>query len=197
MRNVLEKLKRMDNYGQKISMKILEKRMISGKNVVFRYPKPSDLRQMMTAINSMVEERVEIAKTTRVTYKEEKAWLANLLKSIRRKEAVMVVAEIDGVYAGGCQVIRDNFDVSRHVGMLGVGLTKQARGIGIGTRLVELCLSESKRIGIKLVKLYVFDTNKSGRRFYKKLGFKYAGRIKKGVFHNGRYKDDIIMTKRL
>lgn len=176
-------------------MKILEKRIISGKNVVFRHPKSSDLKQMMKAINSMVDERAEIAKTTKVSYREEREWLENLLRAIRKKESVMVLAEVDGVYVGSCQVIRDNYDVSRHVGTLGVGLTKSARGIGIGTRLVEMCLSESKKIGIKLVKLYVFDTNKSGRSFYKKLGFRETGRIKKGVFHNRRYKDDMIMVK--
>lgn len=178
-------------------MKILEKSTISDKSLIFRYPKPSDLRQMMRVINSLIKEHAQIARTTRVTYKEEKAWLSDILKSIRKKESVVVVAELNGSYVGSCQVIRDSFDVSRHVGTLGIGLAKYARGLGIGKRLVEISLSESKKIGMRLVKLYVFDTNKTGRIFYKRLGFKEAGRIKKGVFHDGKYKDDIIMVKRL
>lgn len=181
----------------KIRMRILEKRIISDRNVVFRYPKPSDLIELMRTINSLVEERADIAKATKVTYKQEKIWLADVLKSIKKKESIMVVAQVDDVVIGSCQIIKDSFDVSRHVGTLGIALRKESRGIGIGTKLVQLCLAESKKIGIKVVKIYVFDSNKKAMKFYKKFGFKEAGRIRDGVFHNNRYKDDIIMTKRL
>jgi RimJ/RimL family protein N-acetyltransferase len=178
-------------------MKILEKRVISDRNVVFRYPKSSDLIEMMKTINSLVEEHVDIAKATKVNYKQEKIWLTDVLKSIRKNESIMIVAQVDGDVVGSCQVTRDIFDVSRHVGTLGVALQKEVRGIGIGTRLVKLCLTESKKIGIKIVKIYVFDTNKEAMKFYKKFGFKEIGRIRRGVLHNNRYKDDIIMTKQL
>jgi RimJ/RimL family protein N-acetyltransferase len=99
---------------------------------------------------------------------------------------------------GGCEITKDNFDVSRHVGTLGIGLRKDVRGMGIGKKLVRLCLCESKKkLELKIVKIYVFDTNKSARLFYKRLGFKEVGKIPKGVLHNGKYKDDIIMAKRL
>lgn len=59
-----------------------------------------------------------------------------------------------------------------------------------------MCLYESKKkLGLKIVKLYVFNTNKVGRNLYKNIGFKDIGRIKNGVLHNGEYKDDVIMTK--
>lgn len=178
--------------------KSLQKQIISGKKVIFRYPRSTDAKELTEVINSLIEEQAEIAKMTMVTVREEKKWLTNVLKSIRKKEKVMFVVEIDGVVLGSCEITKDGFDVSRHVGTLGVGLRKEARGIGIGKKLVQLCLKESKdRLGIKMVKLYVFNTNKTARRVYEKIGFRETGRIGRGVFHNGRYKDDIIMIKYL
>jgi RimJ/RimL family protein N-acetyltransferase len=172
--------------------------VIGGKNVIFRHPKASDVKEMMNLINSLVEERAEIAKTTKVTLREEKKWLADALSSIRKKEKIMIIVKVGGVLVGSCEVTQDSYDVSRHVGTLGIGLRKDARGIGIGKKLVQMCLCESKKtLGLKLIKLYVFDTNKMGRSFYRKIGFKEAGKITNGVFHNNRYKDDVIMTKRL
>ncbi|RJQ25799.1 N-acetyltransferase [Candidatus Parcubacteria bacterium] len=178
--------------------RILKKWAIGGKNVIFRHPKASDAKELMNLINSLVEERAEIAKTTKVTPREEKKWLANALSSIRKKEKIMIIVEVNGIIVGSCEVTQDSYDVSRHVGTLGIGLRKDARGFGIGKKLVQLCLCESKKtLGLKMIRLYVFDTNKTGRRFYKKIGFKETGRIPRGVFQNGKYKDDVIMVKRL
>lgn len=152
----------------------------------------------MNLINSLVKERVDIAKTTKMSLKQEKIWLDSTISSIKKKEKIMILAELDGVCVGSCEITRDTFDVSKHVGTLGIGIIKKARGVGIGTDLVQLCLVEAKeKLGLKLVKLYVFDTNNIGKSLYEELGFKEIGRIPNGVYHNKKYKDDIIMAKKL
>lgn len=168
------------------------------KTVIFRHPRTSDAKDLKNLINSLVKEGADIAKTTQVTVKEEKIWLKNTLASIKNKEKIMILAEIDGIVAGSCEVTKDTYDVSRHVGTLGIGLVKNARGIGVGTNLIKTALSEAKKkLGIKMVKLYVFDSNNKGKSLYEEIGFKEAGRIPRGVFHNKKYKDDIIMVKKL
>ncbi|MGQ0605327.1 MAG: GNAT family N-acetyltransferase [Candidatus Nitrosotenuis sp.] len=177
---------------------ILKKYKIFENTVILRYPKPSDAQDLMNLINSLVKERVDIAKTTPVTIKQEKLWLKNMLESIRQKEKIMIIAELDGICVGSCEITKDAFDVSRHVGTLGIGLIKQARGIGIGSSLIKMCMAEAKKkLKLKLVKLYVFDTNNIGKSLYEEIGFKEIGRIPKGVLHNKKYKDDIIMAKKL
>ena len=52
-------------------------------------------------------------------------------------------------------------------------------------------------MGIKLVKLDVFEENKRARRLYEKCGFKYAGRIDKAINHYGRLMASLIMVKEL
>lgn len=165
--------------------------------MVLRHPRPDDVEDLRNLINSLVKERADIAKTTPVTLREEKIWLDNVLKSIRNKDKILLVAELDDTVVGSCEITRDVYDVSRHVGTLGVGLAKNARGIGIGTSLIRATISEAKKIGIKLVKLYVFDSNNIGKNIYEEIGFVEIGRIPGGVYHNKKYKDDIIMVKRL
>jgi len=158
----------------------------------------SDVQGLMSLINSLVSEKSDIAKTTQVTLSQERAWLKNTIKSIQNKEKLMILAEMDGKIIGSCEITRDPYDVSRHVGTLGIGIIKEARGIGIGTRLVQEALSEAKKkLRLGLVKLYVFDSNNIGKSLYEEMGFTEIGRIPKGVYHNKKYKDDIIMAKRL
>lgn len=166
--------------------------------MILRYPKPSDAQDLMNLINSLVKERADIAKSKPVTIQEEKLWLKNSITSIKNKEKIIILAEMDGICVGSCEVTKDTYDVSRHVGTLGIGIIKQARGVGIGTTLIKTTLDEvKKKLGLELVKLYVFDSNGIGKSIYAELGFKEIGRIPKGVYHNKKYKDDIIMIKRL
>ena len=177
---------------------ILKKYTIFDKVVVLRYPKSSDAKDLRNVINSLVKENVDIAKTTQVTIQQEKTWLKQTMQSIKNKEKIMIVVEIDGIVVGSCEITRDTYDVSRHVGTLGIGLIKEARGNGIGTSLIKLTLSEAKKkLGLKMVKLYVFDSNNKGKNFYEEIGFREIGRIPNGVYHNKKYKDDIIMAKTL
>lgn len=175
-----------------------KKFQILEKTIIFRYPKISDIKGMMNLINSLVIERTDIAKSTQVTFQEERAWLEDTIKSIKEKNKVILIAEIDGKIVGSCEITRDPYDVSRHVGTLGIGLAKDARGIGIGAKLVRQTMHEGKKkLHLKLVKLYVFDSNNVAKNLYKEIGFSEIGRIPNGVYHNKKYKDDIIMAKRL
>lgn len=175
---------------------ILKKYKLLDKTIILRYPKPADAQDLMNLINSLVKEGADIAKAKPVTIQEEKFWLKNSITSIKNKEKIIILAEMDGICVGSCEITKDSYDVSRHVGTLGIGIIKQARGVGIGTTLIKTTLDEAKKkLGLKLVKLYVFDSNNVGKSTYTELGFKEIGRIPRGVYHNKKYKDDIIMAK--
>lgn len=177
---------------------ILKKYKIFDKTIILRYPRPTDAQDLMNLINSLVKEGADIAKAKPVTIQEEKLWLKDSITSIKNKEKIIILAEMDNVCVGSCEITKDTYDVSRHVGILGIGLVKSARGMGIGTTLIKTALAEAKKkLGLRLVKLYVFDTNNIGKNIYAELGFKEIGRIPKGVYHNKKYKDDIIMAKTL
>ena len=178
--------------------KVIEKGVYGGKSIVFRYPKMSDAKGAMDTINSQVEEKADISKMAKATLKEEKKWLSSVLKAVKGKEKAFIAVEADGAYAGSCEITKDEMNTRKHIGTLGVGLRKEIRGLGIGKRAMQICIREARRsLGISIVKLEVYHTNKTGIRLYKKLGFRIAGRIKKGALHWGKYKNDITMVKYL
>jgi RimJ/RimL family protein N-acetyltransferase len=176
---------------------ILKKYQIFDKTITLRYPKPSDAQDLMNVINSLVKEKTDIAKTAPITIQQEKSWLKQTMQAIKNKEKIMIVAELDGIVVGSCEITRDTYDVSRHVGTLGIGIIKPARGNGIGANLMKTTLDQAKKMGLRIIKLYVFDSNKKGKSLYEEFGFYEIGRIPMGVYHNKKYKDDIIMVKTL
>jgi ribosomal protein S18 acetylase RimI-like enzyme len=56
-------------------------------------------------------------------------------------------------------------------GHLHVNLLAEARGRGVGRRLVEGFLAEARRHGLPGVHAVVYESNSGGRRFFERLGF--------------------------
>ena len=159
-----------------------------GRNVVIRPPTWEDLESLMEYINSLVDEKLGIILTEKVTREEEIEWLAERLVSIDKGDFIHVVAEVDGEVVAGAEVGKQKYRMS-HVGVLGIGIKSGFRGIGIGTVIMKTLIEESKKAGLKVLVLDVFDTNDIAKELYKKIGFKEVGKIPKGICKNGKYID--------
>ena len=85
----------------------------------------------------------------------------------------------------------------RHKGMLwGMYVRPQARGAGIGARLVEAVI-EHARAHVELIQLTVISENLAARRLYERFGFEEYGLEKRAAKYRGRYHDDLLMAKML
>lgn len=164
-----------------------------GRRVVLRKPRWEDLDDLLDFINSLVEEGADILQEKLVTREEEADWLGKRLASIEKGETIGVVAEVDGKVVANSEVGRRRGSQS-HVGLLGIAVKKDYRGIGIGRELMKTLIEESRKAGLKVLVLDVFDSNKAAKSLYAKMGFKDAGKIPKGVFKNGRYIDLLRMA---
>jgi len=167
-----------------------------GRRVVLRKPRWEDLDDLLDFINSLVEEGADITRETPVTREEEAEWLGRYLASIEKGETIGVVAEVDGMVVANSEVTRRRGSQS-HVGGLGIAVKKGYRRVGIGKELMKALMEESRKAGLKVLVLDVFDSNKVAKSLYAKMGFKDAGRIPKGVFKKGRYIDLLRMTLEL
>ena len=167
-----------------------------GRKVVLREPRWEDLDDLLDFINSLVEEGADIMRETPVTREEEADWLGKRLASIEKGEIIGVVAEVDGKVVANSEVVRRRGSQS-HVGGLGIATKKGYRGIGIGKELMKTLIGESRKAGLKVLVLEVFDSNSVAKSLYTKMGFKDAGRIPKGVFKKGKYIDLLRMTLEL
>ena len=166
------------------------------RKVTLRSLKWEDLDDCIEFINSLVDEGSDIAKETEVTRDEEADWLGRRLASMEKGELVDVVAEVDGKMVANAEVGRRRGNMS-HVGDIGIGIRAGYRGIGIGTELMRLLIEQSRRMGLKIVVLDVFETNKRAKGLYEKAGFKESGRIPKGIIKDGKYIDLIRMVHEL
>jgi GNAT superfamily N-acetyltransferase len=78
-------------------------------------------------------------------------------------------AEIDGRIAGTIFLVRQSDDVGQLRLML---VEPEARGKGIGTRLIQECLDFARHAGYSTVKLWTNSVLVDARRLYEKAGFR-------------------------
>jgi len=90
------------------------------------------------------------------------------------------VAEMEGELVGSICLARTD---EREVARLRVLLVEpKARGLGLGTRLVEECVKFARRSGYRKMVLWTYSVLADARRVYEKAGFKLAAEEKRRDF---------------
>jgi RimJ/RimL family protein N-acetyltransferase len=167
-----------------------------GREVVLRAPHWSDLDDMLDFINTLVEEGADITVDKKKTREEEVDWLARLLSSLEKNKQIAVVAEVNGRFIGQVEV-GPRGGRSKHVGNLGISIKDGYRDIGIGTELMLEAEVQARRLGIKIIFLEVYATNKRARHVYEKAGYSEVGCLPKAALRDGEYIDSIMMSKEI
>ena len=165
-----------------------------GQGVILRTPRSDDLNDLMELINSLVEERAEISRAEKVTRDEEAEWLPKMLSSLEKDELFFLVAEVRGriVDSSDIHVLRG---YEKHVGVLGIVVRNGFRDSGIGTEMMKTMIEQAGTLGLKVLTLQAFATNKRAIHVYETVGFVETGRIPKKHFKENQYIDEVIMTK--
>jgi RimJ/RimL family protein N-acetyltransferase len=165
----------------------------NGKEVILRTPRLEDLEDLMELINSLVEEKAEIARRETVTREEEAEWLPKMLANLERDELFFLVAEVDNRLVASSD-IRILHGDEQHVGVLGIVVSSGFRDSGIGTEMMNTLMRQASDLGLKVLTLNVFATNKRAIHVYEKVGFLETGRVPMKHFREGQYIDEVIMT---
>ena len=165
-----------------------------GQKVILRTPRREDLDDLMELINSLVDEKAEIALTVKVTREEEAEWLPKMLARLEKDELFFLVAEVDRKVVASSDIHILGGD-EKHVGVIGIVIKSGFRGLGIGTEMVKTLVEQAALLKLKVLMLHVFATNKRAVHVYEKVGFVQTGRVPKKHFRQGRYIDEVIMTK--
>jgi ribosomal protein S18 acetylase RimI-like enzyme len=116
-------------------------------------------------------------------------WFTKLLVDVRKGDAISLTAEVDGHIAGRCFVTRvEPGSELSHVGELAMLVDGAYRGRGIGGRLLDSMIRQSKG-KFEMLRLTVFTTNKIAKKLYKSRGFRYFGTEPRAVKRGARYID--------
>lgn len=108
-----------------------------------------------------------------------------------------LVAELNGVVVG---YIRLGYPTSvlanAHVRqILGFAVADEARGKGVGRRLVRAAVEEARRQGARRITLRVLGHNTPARTLYASEGFVVEGVLPGEFFLDGAYVDDVLMGR--
>jgi len=166
-----------------------------GRRVVLRTPTWNDLDDLLSVINSLVEEQANILVDEKVTREGEVDWLSNALARLEKDETLYVVAEVDGRVVGNSELGRKTSSRERHVGTIGIAIRDGFREMGIGTEMIKTLIDQAKSMGFKVLTLSVFANNERAHHVYHKVGFVDTGRIPKKFFKEGKYIDEIQLAR--
>ena len=166
------------------------------RKVVLRTPVWEDLDDFLELINSFIEERADILRTEKVSRDEEIDFLSRVLSRLEKDEMFYLVAEVDGKVVAVSEISKRS-GYEKHVGVIGIAIRSEFRDLGIGTEMMNALVEQAQEMGLKVLTLTAFAANKPAIHVYEKVGFLQTGRIPKKHFKDGKYIDEIIMTKLL
>ena len=166
-----------------------------GRNVVLRTPKWEDLDDFLELINSLVEEKADILVTQKFTREAEAEWLLSSLSRLEKDEQFFLAAEVDKKVVALSDFQVKSGDEEQRVGAIGIIVKDGYRNIGIGTEILKTLLEQAPLFGLRTVTICPFATNKRAIHVYRKVGFVESGMIPKRHFRQGRFIDEVIMSK--
>jgi DNA-binding MarR family transcriptional regulator/RimJ/RimL family protein N-acetyltransferase len=146
------------------------------RTVVLRTPAPGDLGWVLQRHGAVYAE--EFGWNS-----DFEAWVARIIADYvsepDRDRQAGWIAEVDGVPAGAVFCVPDS-DATARLRMLFV--ERWARGLGIGTRLVDEVLRFARRAGYRRIVLSTYDMLASARRIYQAAGFTLVSEEREHAF---------------
>lgn len=155
----------------------------------FRPALDSDLGQMLTGLNRVIDEQKYLGLAEPISDEEQRAYL----KDVFEQDFPVVVAEYEGNIIGVCDVIPYPELGYRHAGKLGMWVLPEYRKKGVGRRLLTSCLDRAKKLDLEKIELQVYADNLDAIRLYESVGFVREGVRKRVRKLNSVYQDLVIM----
>ena len=116
-----------------------------------------------------------------------------ILSNIEKNVPQFVALKRDEVI-GWCDVSPRRGEEFTHCGRLGMGVVKDYRRQGIGTKLMERAIIEAKGQGLERIELEVYASNTPAINLYEKRGFNHEGVKRRARKLDGVYDDIIVMA---
>lgn len=95
----------------------------------------------------------------------------DLYTLFQKEQSVYYIAEKNGIMVGGCGIYPTQGLPEGCVELVKLYLVKEARGMGLGKRLMEKCLKAAKEMGYTAVYLESMPELNSAIDLYRSLGF--------------------------
>ncbi len=169
--------------------------MYSGKLVKLRAYKEEDIEKAVEFIND--EEVKKLMDSTipfPMTKWQEEDWVRSRKANTDFTYDFAIEDLKTGKYIGGCSI--NECDVKNRTCVVGIMIgDKEYWGKGYGSDALKVLIKFIfEEVNMNKVKLNVFAFNNRAIACYKKVGFKEEGILRKEIYRNGKYYDEIIMA---
>ncbi|QOR68845.1 GNAT family N-acetyltransferase [Cytobacillus suaedae] len=111
--------------------------------------------------------------------------------------AIFVAEQEDGKLVGYLFAIGGSARKTKHTAYLVIGILRDYRGMGIGTKLFQNAEEWAKSRNISRLELTVVTENKPGIGLYQKMGFEIEGTKRNSLMINGKPMCEYMMSKLL
>jgi ribosomal protein S18 acetylase RimI-like enzyme len=159
-------------------------------DVEIRRARPSDARAFHAFWSAIVAE----GRFVRTEEVREPARAFRKRFRQRSDQEVHLLAFDGSRLVGHVTVQRERHPVTQHVGSLAIAAAADARGRGIGRRLMDEAIAWSTRVGIEKLVLSVYPHNDAAIALYRSCGFVEEGRLARHSRKTYGYEDEILMA---
>lgn len=121
---------------------------------------------------------------------------ARVIRTMNQADnSLYLVAEVEGELVGILTLEGARRRNVHHTAVLGITVTREWRGQGIGRRLIEHAIAWARATNILTrIELHVFARNTSAIHLYESCGFVVEGVRRRAVIRDGEYLDDLVMA---
>lgn len=127
-----------------------------------------------------------------ISLNEQTAEIENMIND---GNSTIIVAEDGEEMVGYLSAFGRSQNRVRHIATIGIAILQSHVSMGIGTMLFKEVETWAKEHDKHRLELTVMENNPSAYALYKKVGFEVEGTKKDSLFINGKYINDIYMSK--
>jgi len=118
----------------------------------------------------------------------------NMYEAFQKERSIYYVAEVDGKIVGGCGIQPLAESKDNYAELQKLYLLPESRRLGIGKKLVQMCIDFATEQKYAAIYLETFGNMKEAQSLYRKHGFEYHNNQLGGTGHSSC---DVWMLKRI
>lgn len=183
-----------DNYIEQICYKTKENIIMRDYEVIYRQPTVEDASELVAFYNEVGGETSFLSFEKDEYPLDVEAQKISIEDTKKQKNAIMILATVNGKVIGIGTINSSNKIKSRHSGELGIVVANKYQGQGIGSEIIQQLIDWCKSNGITTrIQLDTRTDNELAVKLYKKFGFEIEGELKNSTLLNGKYYNLYIM----
>lgn len=173
----------------------VSKRLKSGELVKVRECQPDDAEGILHTAKTYIKDSEHVLITNEnfdPTIEQEIKWILSFTES---ENSLLLIATHDEKIIGNLDLRGGHQKKIRHTAVIGMGMLKEWRNIGLGTFLMDCAINWARENSvIEILWLQVFANNVAGISLYEKMGFEVIGRQNGFIkIDDDEYTDNILM----